>query len=50
MEHLKQLEKAHLISEDEHRDKADEVQKMTDETIREVDAVLGSKEGEIMQV
>ena len=50
MEHLKQLEKAHLISEDEHRDRAEEVQKMTDETIREVDAVLGSKEGEIMQV
>ena len=30
--------------------KADEVQKMTDETIKEVDAALKSKEAEIMQV
>ena len=38
------------MSEDEHRDKADEVQKMTDETIKEIDAALKTKEGEIMQV
>jgi ribosome recycling factor len=50
MDHLKQLEKAHLMSEDEHRDKSDEVQKMTDETIREIDAALAAKENEIMQV
>jgi ribosome recycling factor len=50
MDHLKQLEKGHLMSEDEHRDKADEVQKMTDETIREIDAALATKEGEIMQI
>jgi ribosome recycling factor len=50
MEHLKQLEKAHLMSEDEHRDKAGDVRKMTDETIRDIDAVLNVKENEIMQV
>ena len=50
MEQLKQLEKAHLMSEDEHRHKAEEVQKMTDETVKEVDAALHMKEGEIMQV
>ena len=50
MEQLKQLEKAHLMSEDDHRHKADEVQKMTDETIREIDAGLKSKEAEIMQI
>jgi ribosome recycling factor len=50
MEHLKQLEKAHLMSEDEHRDRAEEVQRMTDDTIKEVDAVLAAKENEIMQV
>jgi ribosome recycling factor len=50
MEHLKLLEKEHLISEDDHRHKSDEVQKLTDETIREVDTVLKTKEGEIMQV
>src|SRR5262245_6686110 len=50
MEHLKLLEKEHLISEDDHRDKSTDVQKMTDETIREIDAALKTKEGEIMQV
>jgi ribosome recycling factor len=50
MEHLKLLEKEHLISEDDHRHKSDEVQKLTDETIREVDTTLKTKEGEIMQV
>ncbi|MBL8906684.1 MAG: ribosome recycling factor [Rhizobiales bacterium] len=50
MEHLKLLEKEHLMSEDDHRDKAADVQKMTDETIREIDAALKAKEGEIMQV
>jgi ribosome recycling factor len=50
MEHLKQLEKAHLMSEDEHRHKAEEVQKMTDETVKEIDTTLHVKEGEIMQV
>src|SRR6185295_8657574 len=47
MEQLKQLEKAHVMSEDDHRHKADEVQKMTDETIHEIDAGLKSKEAEI---
>jgi ribosome recycling factor len=50
MDHLKQLEKAHLMSEDEHRDRAEEVQKMTDETVKEIDAALAAKENEIMQV
>lgn len=50
MEQLKALEKAHLMSEDDHKKKADEVQKMTDETIREIDQVLKAKENEIMQV
>ncbi len=50
MDHLKTLEKGHHMSEDEHRDKSDEVQKMTDETIKEIDLALKTKEGEIMQV
>ena len=50
MEHLKALEKAHLMSEDDHKKKADDVQKMTDETIKEIDAALKHKEAEIMQV
>jgi ribosome recycling factor len=50
MDHLKLLEKGHHMSEDEHRDKSDEVQKLTDETVKEIDAALKAKEGEIMQV
>src|SRR4029078_2750025 len=50
MEHLKQLERAHLMSEDDHRHRAEEVQKMTDETVKEIDTTLHVKEGEIMQV
>lgn len=50
MEHLKALEKGHVISEDEHKTKADEVQKMTDDTVKEIDAALKTKEAEIMQV
>ena len=50
MEQLKALEKAHLMSEDDHKKKADDVQKMTDDTIKEIDQVLKTKEAEIMQV
>ena len=50
MDQLKALEKASLMSEDEHKNKADEVQKFTDETMKEIDAPLKAKEAEIMQV
>ncbi|MGQ0484270.1 MAG: ribosome recycling factor [Hyphomicrobiales bacterium] len=50
MDQLKGLEKEHLIGEDDHKNKAGEVQKMTDETIKEIDAALKAKEAEIMQV
>ena len=50
MDHLKQLEKASLLSEDEQKKKADEVQKMTDDTIKDIEQVLKHKEQEIMQV
>jgi ribosome recycling factor len=50
MEHLKKLEKSHEISEDEHRRHSEKVQQMTDEHIKQIDAVLAQKEKEIMQV
>jgi ribosome recycling factor len=50
MEHLKKLEKDHVIGQDEHRKKHDEVQKLTDQIIKEIDALLHHKEAEIMQV
>jgi len=50
MEHLKKLEKEHLIGEDIHRKQSDELQKMTDENVHEIDASLAAKEQEIMHV
>ena len=50
MDHLKKLEKEHVIGEDEHRDLADELQKLTDEHVHEIDAVLHAKDQEIMHV
>lgn len=50
MEALKKAEKDTEISQDEHRTGNDEIQKMTDEHIGEIDKLLETKEQEIMQV
>lgn len=50
MEKLKKLEKDGVISQDDSRVLSDKVQKMTDETIVELDKLLVTKEAEIMQV
>jgi ribosome recycling factor len=50
MEHLKRLEKDHEMSQDEHRQNSDEVQKLTDAFVTEIDEALASKEQEILQV
>jgi ribosome recycling factor len=50
MEHLKRLEKDHEISQDEHHHQADEVQKLTDAFIAEIDESLAVKEKEVLQV
>jgi ribosome recycling factor len=47
---LKKLLKDHAISEDDEKRHEAEVQKATDEAIREIDALLAGKEKEIMQV
>jgi ribosome recycling factor len=49
MEALKTDEKKHEISQDEHKRLETEVQKLTDETIKEVDAAAQAKEKEILQ-
>jgi ribosome recycling factor len=49
MEALKTDEKKHEISEDEHKRLSTEVQKMTDDTIKEIDAAGQAKEKEILQ-
>ncbi len=50
MELLKRLEKDHKISQDEHRKRAEEVQKLTDQHVKKIDELLAQKEKEIMQV
>ncbi len=50
MEVLKKLEKDHKIGQDEHRKLGDELQKLTDAQIKDVDTMLHGKEQEIMQV
>ena len=49
METLKKLEKDGDISQDLHRDWAEEVQKLTDTFIRKVDEALAAKEADIKQ-
>src|SRR4030095_14207958 len=48
MEHLKNDEKKHQISEDERKRLETEVQKLTDDTIREIEAASDAKEKEIL--
>jgi ribosome recycling factor len=50
MDGLKKAEKDGVIGQDESRAQSERVQKMTDETISEIDRLLGEKEKEIMQV
>ena len=48
--HLKELVKDKKISEDDERRAEDEVQKLTDRTIAEIDKLLHAKEAELMAV
>ncbi len=49
MDALKTDEKKHEISQDEHKRLEIEVQKLTDDTIKEIDATMAAKEKEILQ-
>ena len=48
MDHLKQDEKKHAISEDERKRLEHDVQKLTDDTIKEIDDLADAKEKEIL--
>ncbi len=50
MDLLKKLEKDHKIGQDEHHKLGDELQKLTDAHIKDIDHALHVKEQEIMQV
>ena len=49
-EHLKKLLKDHKVAEDDERRAQDEVQKLTDKYVAEVDHALAEKEKDLMQV
>jgi ribosome recycling factor len=48
MHHVKELLKAKKITEDEERRAEDDVQKLTDKFVKDVDAVVKAKEDELM--
>jgi ribosome recycling factor len=50
LDHLKKEEKDGGMSQDDHKKQADQIQKMTDTTIAEIDKMLAGKEAEIKQV
>ena len=50
LDKIKKLKSDNEISEDEEKRYADEVQKMTDKTIADMDEALKAKEAEIKQV
>ena len=49
-EHLKKLEKEHVISEDDHRRYHKEIQDLTDDSIKVLDKVSEAKEKEILEI
>jgi ribosome recycling factor len=50
MNELKEMLKEKLISEDDDRRAQEEIQKLTDRHVHEIDAVLAEKEKELLQV
>ncbi|MSP68059.1 MAG: ribosome recycling factor [Alphaproteobacteria bacterium] len=50
MEALKRQEKAKEITQDEHKTRGEEVQKLTDSTVRQIDELLAAKEKDILHV
>jgi len=49
-EHLKKLLKDHAVAEDDERRAQDDVQKLTDRFIVEIDKVLATKEADLMAI
>lgn len=49
-EHIKKLEKEHKVSEDQSHESVDQVQKLTDKHIKEMDHLMELKEKEVMEV
>ncbi|MCH9024503.1 MAG: ribosome recycling factor [candidate division Zixibacteria bacterium] len=49
-EHIKKLQKDKEVSEDQEHDLHDEIQKLTDNHTKKIDALLAEKEKEVMEV
>jgi ribosome recycling factor len=50
MDMLKHMEKDGEISQDEHKHRSEEIQKLTDEMIKQIGEIFAAKEQEILQV
>ncbi len=50
IEQVKKLKKSSEITEDDQKDAEEEIQKLTDKAIKDVDAIYAKKEKEIMEV
>jgi ribosome recycling factor len=50
MDHLKKIEKAGECTEDERKRGEDQIQKLTDRFVKELDEILAAKEREVMEV
>lgn len=50
MDELKEMLKERLISEDDHRRGQEEIQKLTDRHVHDIEGVLAEKEKELLQV
>ena len=49
-DHLKKAEKAGEMTEDDLKDELDEVQKVTDKAMKEIDEIVAHKEKELMEI
>lgn len=49
-ERYRKLEKSHDISEDNMHDRQEEIQKLTDKFVEEIDEVVSAKEKELMEI
>ena len=50
VEAIKKLEKSGVISEDESKSAQDDIQKLTDKKVKEIDVIVEKKEKEVMKV
>jgi ribosome recycling factor len=50
VESIKKMEKTKTVGEDEMLDGLDEIQKMTDKRVKEIDGIVASKEKEVMTI